>query len=103
MAQELTSNATQNDIQTVRTLVGRSAQVVVQEGKFQGKRGVVVTGIVGGKGTVAAEVCVRLSDQSARLKLPLTAVREVDLVPVRETVVSRLIHQLGYLIPTLRR
>ncbi len=103
MAQESSLNTAINASQAVRMLVGRNAHVIVQEGKFQGQRGVVVTGIVSGAEIAAAEVCIRFLNKPARLTLPLTAVREVALPPVRETLVSRFIHQLGQLIPAPRR
>lgn len=94
------------DFQTilaVRGLVGRSATIVVQEGRFQGKRGVVVTGIVSGAGAAAPEVCVQLAEAKARIRLPLEAVREVTLAPAREPLVSRLVHKLGQFILAPRR
>lgn len=85
-------------IMAVRGLVGRSANIVVQEGKFQGQRGVVVTGVVSGTGASAPEVFVQLSGAKARVRLPLEAVREVTLAPTREPLVSRFVHKLGQLI-----
>lgn len=77
----------------VRVLVGRSATVVVKDGKYRGKSGKVIGGRGPGAGEAAAQVCVRVATKS--VMLPLTA--------VRETVVSRFVHQLTHLIPAPRR
>lgn len=84
-----------NDNQAVRALVGRSAVVIVKDGKFRGERGRVISGKGPGAGKAAAEVCVRIASRPISLTLPLTA--------VRETLVSRLVHQLGHLLPVPRR
>lgn len=93
MASATEANA-QNSNQAVMALVGRSAKVVIQEGKFRGQRGVVVAG-QGPSFGAAAVLCVRVANQPGNVRLPLTA--------VREPLVSRFVHKLEQLILAPRR
>ena len=95
------ANAGFNDNKAMMLLVGRHAEVLIHAGSYKGQKGFVVAGKGSGNfpPDSKAEVCVALNNAHGRIKHPKVS---VPLDAVRETRVSRLVHQLRHLIPGSR-